>query len=148
MIDVLRALFDRDLARLRQEIVAYRDEQSLWITEGTVANSAGNLYLHLVGNLQTYVGGVLGQTGYVRDREAEFALKHVPRVELLAQVDSTVVVVHATLDTLSEADLQKEFPQLVFAQPTSTGFLLTHLTTHLAYHLGQINYHRRLLDRP
>jgi uncharacterized damage-inducible protein DinB len=146
MIDVLRALFNRDLLRLKREMELYRDERCLWITSGAVANSAGNLCLHLIGNLNTYIGAEIGKTGYVRDRDAEFSQRDVPREELIRRVASTIAVVNAALDTLTDADLPQEFPLLVFEQKTSMQYLLVHLATHLTYHLGQINYHRRLLE--
>ena len=146
MISILRTIFARDLQRLRAEIAAFREDSGLWLRAGTAPNSAGNLCLHLVGNLNTYIGAELGNTGYIRDRDAEFALKDVPRAELIRQVEATMVVVDATLATLTDSDLEREFPLLVFAEKTSTQYLLVHLTTHLTYHLGQINYHRRMLD--
>lgn len=146
MIEILRSLFNRDLDRLKGEIAAYSNEALLWHTEKNISNSAGNLCLHLIGNLNTYVGAVLGNTDYVRQRDLEFSLKDVPRTELLAKLDATVIVVNEVLDKLPVAELEQEYPMMVFEKPLSTGQFLAHLTTHLAYHLGQINYHRRLLD--
>lgn len=146
LIDILKSLFNRDLARLKTEIAAYRNEALLWHTEKNISNSAGNLCLHLIGNLNTYLGAVLGNTGYVRQRDLEFSLKNVPKSELLEKLDATVVVVNEVLDKLPTAELEQEYPMLVFEKPLSTAQFLAHLTTHLAYHLGQINYHRRLLD--
>lgn len=146
LIQTLKTLFRRDLERLRQEIAAYTDESTLWFIEKGIANSAGNLCLHLIGNLNTYIGAELGKTGYIRHRELEFSLKDVPKVELLRQIDETMAVVDQALDTVSAEQLEQEYPILVFDKMTSTGYLLVHLTTHLTYHLGQINYHRRLLD--
>ncbi|WP_316793777.1 DinB family protein [Pedobacter frigoris] len=134
----------RDLAKLRTEIELYRDEQKLWHTEGEIANSAGNLCLHLIGNLNTYIGA--GNTGYVRDRPLEFSLRNVPRTELLKSIDDTIDMVASTLDQLNDDRLAEEYPQLIAGEKVTTGYFLTHLCTHLAYHLGQINYHRRLLD--
>ncbi|GAA4317632.1 DinB family protein [Flaviaesturariibacter amylovorans] len=147
MIDTLKTLFARDLGRLRSEIAAYTQEANLWKVEGVVTNSAGNLCLHLLGNLNTYIGRELGGTGYVRDRALEFAAREVPRADLLNRIDATRQVVTNTLDGLDEAALEREYPELVFDKKTSAGFLLVHLATHLAYHLGQVNYHRRLIDR-
>jgi uncharacterized damage-inducible protein DinB len=144
--DILKPLFARDLQRLKTEIAAYTNEALLWHTEKGIANSAGNLCLHLIGNLNTYLGAVLGNTGYVRQRELEFSLKDVPRAELLEKLDATAKVVNEVLDKLKPADLEKEYPMQVFEQPLTTAQFLAHLTTHLAYHLGQINYHRRLLE--
>lgn len=146
LIQTLKSLFDRDLKRLRAEIEIYTNEQSLWHIEKNIANSAGNLCLHLIGNLNTYIGATIGQTNYVRNREQEFSLKAIPKTELLKQIDETIEVVNNSLDNLTQDDLAKEYPVLVFSERTTTGYLLIHLTTHLAYHLGQINYHRRLLD--
>ncbi|HEY8917233.1 MAG TPA: DinB family protein [Chitinophaga sp.] len=145
-IQVLKQLFQRDLNKLQQEISAYQSEQQLWVVEKNIPNSAGNLCLHLVGNIQHFIGKVLGGTDFVRDRPSEFALKNVPKAALIKQVEETMAVVDAALDKLTEEDLEKEYPIVVFEEKTSTGYLLIHLAMHLDYHLGQINYHRRLLD--
>jgi uncharacterized damage-inducible protein DinB len=147
LIETLKSLFSRDLNRLRNEIGLYKKEENLWKIEGSIANSAGNLCLHLVGNLNTYIGKEIGKTGYIRNRELEFSLTNVPRTELLNKIDNTIEVVNNSLDNLDESALVNEYPILVFDQKTSTEYLLVHLATHLTYHLGQINYHRRLIDR-
>lgn len=146
LIQTLKTLFRRDLEKLRFEIKQYQTEDLIWHTERGIANSAGNLCLHLVGNLNTYLGAEIGKTGYVRNRELEFSLKGIPRVELLKKIDDTMVVVDDALNMLTDAQLDEEYPMLVFDEKTTTGYFLVHLTTHLTYHLGQINYHRRLLD--
>ena len=143
---VLKELFHRDLGKLKNEIGAYRNEQKLWYIEKNIANSGGNLCLHLVGNLNTYIGAEFGKTGYVRDRPLEFSAKDVPQQKLLQMIDETIAVVDAALDKLTDQDMENEYPQLVFEQKTTTGYFLAHLAMHLNYHLGQINYHRRLLD--
>jgi hypothetical protein len=144
--ETLAALFGRDLLRLRREIELYTREENLWRTAGAIANPAGNLCLHLLGNLNTYIGQQLGYTGYVRNRELEFAQRDVPRPELLRRIDETRAVVGTTLAALPAQALQQQYPILVLEHPTTTEFLLTHLLAHLSYHLGQINYHRRLID--
>ena len=147
LIKTLQSLFTRDLNRLRVEIELYENEENIWRAEGNIANSAGSLCLHLIGNLNTYIGKEIGKTGYVRDRALEFSLKNVPRSELLDKIDDTIRVVNATLDKLDERALAIEYQVLVFEEKTSTEYLLVHLATHLAYHLGQVNYHRRLIDQ-
>jgi uncharacterized damage-inducible protein DinB len=147
LIETLSTLFTRDLNRLRNEIALYQHEDIIWKIDGNIANSAGNLCLHLVGNLNTYIGKEIGKTNYIRNRELEFSLKQVPRTELLAMIDNTIKVVNQALHNLDEQALEAEYPVLVFEAKTSTGFLLVHLATHLTYHLGQVNYHRRLLDK-
>lgn len=146
LIQTLQQLFSRDLGRLKQEISLYRREANLWIIQDGITNSGGNLCLHLLGNLNTYIGAEIGKTGYIRQRELEFSQKHIPGTELLRQIDKTILIVESALHSLEEKDLEKEYPLLVFEEKTTTGYLLTHLAVHLGYHLGQINYHRRMLD--
>lgn len=141
----IAAILARDLDKLVQELTLFEKEEALWRTEGQITNPAGNLCLHLVGNLNTYIGGILGASGYVRDREAEFSLKNIPKEELLAQVRQTKATVTHTLDMLSDEALQQPYPQQVLGHEMTVGFFLVHLTGHLSYHLGQINYLRRLL---
>ncbi|TKC05530.1 DinB family protein [Pedobacter polaris] len=143
----LKTIFNRDLNRLKIEIAAYQDEAQLWKISGDIKNSAGNLCLHLIGNLNTYIGAELGKSGYIRNRELEFSLKDIPKSELLMMIDQTIKVVDKSLSLISDEDLSREYPVLVFESKASIGFFLIHLTTHLTYHLGQINYHRRLLAK-
>lgn len=143
----LKSLFTRDLNKLKSEIEQYKNEQVIWQIDKAVLNSAGNLCLHLVGNLNTFVGGELGKTGYVRDRPLEFSQKNVPRAELISKIENTIKVVNDALDQLTDADMERDYPMVkVVEGGSSIGFMLIHLSTHLAYHVGQINYHRRLLD--
>jgi uncharacterized damage-inducible protein DinB len=153
MKEIILQLFQRDLEKLKTEISSYKNEKKIWeisgetrLTGGQVKNSAGNLCLHICGNLQHFIGGVLGASGYIRNREAEFSRKNVPLIEIINEIEETSRVVKHTLETLSEDKLIVTYPINVFGDEMTTGFFLTHLTTHLNYHLGQINYHRRLLD--
>lgn len=146
LTETLRALFKRDLAKLAAEIAAYQNESNLWITDKNISNSAGNLCLHLVGNLNTFIGAVIGKTGYVRNRELEFSQKGVPANQLISKIEEVAVIVDRCLLSINETDLDKEYPLKVFDYEMTTGYFLVHLAVHLGYHLGQINYHRRLLD--
>lgn len=143
--DSLIEFFERDLRKLQDELRLYADESALWLLAGDIANSAGNLSLHLVGNLQHFVGAILGNTGYVRQRDLEFSSRDVSRETLLAELDNTIDVVRTTLQNLPESLLNGEFPVDKHGQRVSTIYMLLHLLTHLNYHLGQVNYHRRLL---
>lgn len=145
LIEALKSLFNRDLNKLKEEIEAYQTESQLWVIDKNISNSAGNLCLHLIGNLNTYIGAELGKTGYIRDRPREFSAKDIPKEELISKIDETILVVNNTLDSLTDANLETIYPQIVFEKEMTTGFFLVHLSTHLAYHLGQINYHRRLV---
>jgi hypothetical protein len=141
---VLTTLFCRDLAKLKVELESYKNETQIWKVVGDIANSTGNLCLHLVGNLDTYIGATLGNTGYVRDRDAEFALKDIPRSELIKRIDSTIQTIQTVVPAISEVQLKSEYPLLVLKEKTTTEYFLIHLAMHLSYHLGQVNYHRRL----
>ena len=146
LTSILKKLFLRDLEKLKTELELYRHEPNIWLVDKQIANTAGNLCLHLIGNLNAYIGAELGKTGYIRDRPLEFSSGPVPRAELLKRVDETARMIVATLDQLSDEQLADEYPQQVMDGKVSAGYFLTHLATHLSYHLGQINYHRRLLD--
>ena len=147
LIKNLQLLFTRDLNKLRNEIEWYKKEENLWKIEGHIANSAGNLCLHLIGNLNTFIGKEMGNTGYVRNRELEFSAKNVPRLDLVDKIDETIQVVNNSLANLDDSSVENDYPVIVFEGKTSIGYMLVHLATHLTYHLGQINYHRRLIDQ-
>ena len=147
LIPTLKSFFERDLNKLKFEIESYQNEENLWLIEGTVLNSSGNLCSHIIGNLNAYIGAELGNTGYVRDRPLEFSGKHIPRRDLIQKIDQTLSMINKTLDSLTQEELKQDYPMVVFKEKMSTEYFLIHLTTHLTYHLGQINYHRRLLDK-
>lgn len=146
--EALQLLFRRDLQKLKKEMEAYQNEAAIWVVDKNIANSAGNLCLHLVGNLNTYIGIGLAGTDYKRERDLEFSLKNIPVQELVKKIDDTILVVEQGLERLNDDLLQQDFPIVIWDKPTGMVFTLVHLTTHLNYHLGQINYHRRLLDHP
>lgn len=143
--DWLSRVMRRDLDSLRDSVQGYEDEDDLWKRVPGIANSAGNLALHLAGNLQFYVGTQLGQTGYVRDRPAEFDTPGVPRTELVRRIEETRGVVRKVLGRLDPRALEAEYPIEVGGVRLSTGQFLTHVAVHLGYHLGQVDYHRRML---
>lgn len=146
MVDELCTLYERDLQRLHKEIAAFEKEEHLWQKDGHVPNSAGNLALHLVGNLSTYIGNTLGKVPYVRNREAEFDTKYISKQELLRQIEHTREVVLASLQALRPEDLAQDYPEEVLGYKMNTRFFLIHLLAHLSYHLGQVNYLRRILE--
>jgi len=114
VIGTLQKIFNRDLEKLKQEIASYRNESNLWKVDKSIANSSGNLCLHLVGNLNTYIGAEIGKTGYVRNRDLEFSLKNIPQAQLVKMIEDTIVVVEDGLSKLNENDLEREYPLLVF----------------------------------
>ncbi|NSL86517.1 DinB family protein [Chitinophaga sp. Mgbs1] len=144
LTEILINLFERDLSRLEEEIMAYDTEAAIWRIPEGIKNPAGNLALHLCGNLQHFTGAILGKNGYVRQRELEFSTRDVPRQDLINMIGVTRRVVLTVILGLTAEDMEKTYPEKVFASEMSTGHFLVHLSTHLNYHLGQINYHRRL----
>lgn len=144
-LPAVAAIFDRDLRTLAREIEAYADERDLWRLPPGIGNSAGTLALHLAGNVQHYLGHRLGGTGYRRDRPAEFAERDVPRVELLRRIEAARAAVRAAATRAGEEALEADFPEVVGGVRVKAGEYLIHLLTHFAYHLGQIDYHRRLV---
>ena len=146
VIESLKSIYKRDLEKLRKEIESYKDETAIWKADGEITNSAGNLCQHLIGNLNAFIGAELGQSGYVRERDLEFSVKGTSRTEMLKSIDETIAVIDSTLNGITAELLEADYPKLVFADKMTTGYFLIHLATHLNYHLGQINYHRRLFD--
>ena len=146
LISTVKAMFVRDLDRLHYQISSFSSNENIWRVDPGITNSAGNLALHIIGNLNAFIGAELGGTGYVRDRHAEFSTKHVPTELLLSKITDTKDMVIRVLDSMDESELEATYPKVVFKEEMSTAYFLVHLTTHLAYHLGQLNYYRRLFD--
>ncbi len=136
--------FHHGLDQLRDELLAYEAESDLWAVAGQINNSAGNLVLHLVGNLQHFIGEGIGNSGYVRDREFEFSAKNVDRATLLQEIEDCKMMLTEVIG--KKADFSAPFPFDFTDTPGGTqGYSILRLLTHFYYHLGQVNYHRRLI---
>ena len=142
--DVAKVLL-HGLAALRKEVEAYPGEAALWRAVPGLANPGGNLALHLAGNLQHFIGGELGHSGYVRDRDREFSVRDLPRAQVLAEIDAAAAAVEKALADLDPAVLETVFPLPLGGQRLGTRQFLIHLCGHLNYHLGQVNCHRRVV---
>lgn len=147
LIESFKSLIVRDLLKLKQEVESYKDESKLWVIDAGISNSAGNLCLHLLGNINHFIGATLGNTGYVRNRDLEFSQKNIPVEVLAAQIDDTVGAAENTFDKMTTTSLDQEYPLVFNNQKLTTEQMLVNIVSHLNYHLGQINYHRRLLDK-
>jgi hypothetical protein len=141
----LTTILTRELLALTRELQAYPDDAAVWRTYPGIPNSAGTLALHLSGNIQHYIGAVLGGTNYRRDRAGEFARRDVPRHELLADIDRAVAAVQHTLPRLTEKELGADYPEAIAGRLVATDEFLLHLASHLSWHLGQLDYHRRMV---
>ncbi len=134
------------LNALKQEISLYKNEEDIWKLAGSISNTPGNLCLHLCGNLNHFYGAVIGNTGYIRDRDLEFSKKNVSRKDLIAGIEETKQVMGKVFDGLTLDDVNKIYPLNQFGDNVTYGFVFSKLASHFAYHLGQINYHRRITD--
>lgn len=145
--ETLQDLFERDLLRLIKELELYQLENNIWLTSPGIANSAGNLCLHLIGSLNGYIGVALAKTDYKRQRDLEFSSKDISRSNLLKRLKETMAMVRIGLGNVSDESIKESFPINILDKTATTEFALIHLLTHVNYHLGQVNYHRRLLDK-
>ncbi|HEY2582805.1 MAG TPA: DUF1572 family protein [Mucilaginibacter sp.] len=145
MENYLAELYERDLLKLKDEIEKFKDEANIWKNTKGVTNSAGTLVLHLLGNLNYTVGTMMGGTGYVRNREQEFSLTGVSREKLIADIESTIAVVKSSLQGINQTKLEETYKLEMFGTK-STAYYLTVFYGHFNYHLGQVNYLRRILE--
>lgn len=142
-VDDLRTVLLRDLRALGREVQRYPDDPAVWRAVPGLTNAGGTLVLHLAGNLRHFIGAVLGQTGFIRDRDSEFSLRGQSRAELGQLVEQTIADVDRTLAALTDAQLAADYPLPLAGKQLTTSRFLMHLAVHLTYHLGQIDYHRR-----
>jgi uncharacterized damage-inducible protein DinB len=143
--DSVRLMMLRDLRALDRQIASYPDDESPWLTPNGVSNSAGNLALHMAGNLRHFIGTVFGNTTYVRDRDAEFSQKGLSRFQIREEIAAAITDLETSFDSIGPAELKSPYPLLIRERRLRTADFLLHLSSHLAYHLGQVDYHRRLL---
>lgn len=140
-------ILERDLNKVITEINAFHSEDNMWILDGQIKNTAGNLALHIAGAVHHFIGAVLGNKEYIRQRDNEFNDKNVPKEEVIAKVNAAIAVVKEVLPQLHENDMEKDFPEKFSGKTFTIGFFLIHLVSHVNYHLGQINYHRRIFEK-
>lgn len=141
----MAAVISRELRTIERELNAYPSEAQIWALPAGLPNSAGTLSLHAAGNLQHFIGAVLGGSSYVRDRDAEFSRRDVPRAELIDDLQRAQRAVQETLGTMEPARFGDWYPLPVANRRVNTGEFITHLATHLAYHAGQLDFHRRVV---
>jgi hypothetical protein len=142
---ILNALL-RDLDLLALELKSYPSEDLLWRPLAGINNSPGNLALHLIGNLNHFFGAVLNESGYIRNREAEFSRKNVPLIELISSISDTKQTLESTFKKLKTEKLEKNYPVPFLGKNQPISLVIIQLSLHFNYHLGQINYHRRIVS--
>jgi hypothetical protein len=143
---ILASFYERDLRRLIEELNLFQNEENLWKTQGCIKNPAGNLALHLIGGLNYLVGTKLANTSYIRNRDLEFSQKGVARTELIARIVTLIPIITGTLNAMPPEHMESEYPIIFDGAKNSNSYVLTQLLAHLNYHLGQINYLRRILE--
>ena len=141
----VQAILLRELGAVRRSVEVYPDDASLWAERRGLPNPGGTLVLHMAGNLQHFVGAVLGNSGYRRDRAAEFSRRDVPRAHRLDEIDAAAEAVERGMNAISDDALADSYPEAIAGRSVATGDFLAHLAAHLAYHLGQLDYHRRVV---
>ncbi len=144
--NILANFYERDIRQLIDEVKLFHNEENLWRTYGSVKNSSGNLVLHIIGGLNYLIGATLAQTNYVRDRDKEFSRKGVAREELVAQLEELIPMINRTLSAFTPDRMESDYPLMFDDMKTSNCYVLLRLSLHLNYHLGQVNYLRRVLE--
>jgi hypothetical protein len=144
--NLLAGFYERDIRKLIEEVNLFKDVENLWRTQGSVKNSCGNLVLHIIGGLNYLIGATLAHTGYVRDRDKEFTRKGVERKVLVAQLEELIPMINKAINALTQDKMAAEYPIFFDKPKTSNSYVLMQLSLHLNYHLGQVNYLRRILE--
>src|SRR5436190_6815776 len=143
---ILSNFYERDIRKLIEELSLFKNEEDIWRTHGAVKNSSGNLVLHIIGGLNHLIGATLAQTDYIRNRDNEFSSKGVERKELVVGLEALIPMINTTVNGLSEEQMEADYP-IFFDKPNvSTSYVLLQLLLHLNYHLGQVNYLRRIFE--
>ena len=140
---VLANFYERDIRKLIEEVSLFKNEQNLWKTQGSVKNSGGNLILHIIGGMNHLIGAILAQTGYIRDRDQEFIRKGLERKDLVTQLEQLIPMITTVLSTIH---MEADYPMVFDGGIRSNSYVLVQLSLHLNYHLGQVNYLRRILE--
>ena len=144
-MEVYKEFFISNLESLSEEISMFQNEADLWKLSGSINNTCGNLAIHLCGNLKHFIGFGIGKYEYIRNRDLEFSIKGLSKVDILSEIKSTSDVITPVLEKLTEEDLLKKYDYDFFDEGATINYVLMRLASHFTYHLGQINYFRRLL---
>ncbi len=142
----LAAFYERDIRKLVEEINLFTSEANIWKTTGAIKNSSGNLALHIIGGLNHLIGATLANSDYIRNRDLEFKVTGIKRKEIVAQLEALIPMINKTLLPLTAAQMESPYPVFFDKENASISYVVTQLLLHLNYHLGQVNYLRRMLD--
>ena len=144
--NILASFYERDIHKLIEEINLFKNEENIWQTTSSLKNSCGNLVLHIIGGMNYLIGTTLAHTEYVRNRDQEFIQKNVEKKKLIAKLEELITMINQTLNNLTPEQMENEYPIFFDKPKTSVSYVLVQLLAHLNYHLGQVNYLRRILE--
>jgi len=118
-------------------------EKEIWWRPNEASNAAGNIVLHLCGNVRQWIISGLGGAPDLRERDREFSERGpVPRRVLISQLKRTVKKACQTIDRVSPKNLSRQFEIQGFR--VSGLLAIAHVYEHFAYHTGQIIYLTKL----
>ena len=143
---ILIDLYGKELDKLKNEINAYESDELLWKSVEGAQVTGGNLCLFIAGNLQHNIGAMIGDSGYIRNKEAELKARNVSRERLMEEIENTRQVVVDTLEQVSKSELLKVFPTKDFEEPVTTEYYLVHLLNNFSFNLGQMHMHRKTVS--
>jgi len=107
-------LYSRELEQLKTEILAVEADELLWKQSDSQTPAVGNTCLFIAGTLQHFIGNMIGDTGYIRNKEAEMKARNLSCERLIEEIENTKRIVVDTLEQVTKVDLQKIFPTKEF----------------------------------
>lgn len=116
-------------------------EEQFWTRPFPFGNSMGNLILHLNGNLAYYIGAILEDSGYTRDRENEFCREQsMSRESALRKFSLTVDEVLKSLESQNESDWSAEYTAEGVDDVHDRFSIFLRCSVHFHHHIGQMIY--------
>jgi uncharacterized damage-inducible protein DinB len=118
-------------------------EEEIWWRPNEVSNAAGNIVLHLCGNIRQWVLSGLGEARDLRERDKEFSERGpIPRQALIELLKNTIEDANRVIETAPVSMLSREFDIQGYHVTGATA--VTSVYEHFAYHAGQVIYLTKL----
>jgi uncharacterized damage-inducible protein DinB len=132
----------RDLTRRVHALCEELSEEQFWTRPYVYGNSLGHLTLHVIGNLNYYIGAQIADTGYVRDRPREFTETSPPaKDEVLKQLDQVVDLVVETIEAQTVESWSEKYEAVGAADIVKDRFsIFLNCAAHFQHHIGQMIY--------
>jgi uncharacterized damage-inducible protein DinB len=120
-----------------ERCLAMLSNRQIWWRPNESSNSAGNLALHLAGNVRQWIVAGLGGAADARQRYLEFSERGpVPRDRLVRTLRSAVLDACAVIRRLTPAELEARYT--IQKLPVTGLNALLHVVEHFAFHSGQV----------